>query len=151
MTTRSIAKFMSILALENKGYAVTDENAYLYAEREGTTPLLIALKGRQLSNRSEEESTPVSVNCSVIDELRADAVRYEAIPCVAYCVMKYKLEDAEVCIIPIHAIEENPQRGSVYNITDLGYFYNYDKNTSPESLPPKAILRSIFQIRNAIG
>ena len=65
----------------------------------------------------------------------------DCIPCIAFGIIKYSIDDFELAIIPVKAIKDFAKKGSVYSITESGgYYYNYSKLEDNE-LPRDAILR----------
>ena len=76
-----------------------------------------------------------------------DTIDDDCIPCIAFGIIKYSIDDFEVAVIPVTVIKELAKKGTVYSTTESGgYYYNFSKLVDNE-LPPRAILRKQWSIK----
>ena len=149
-STMNFVKETTILALESKGWDTYFENGYIFASKDGEPKeLIICCSARCLSKGKFIETKMINATFGKINKMinYLDSIDDDCIPCIAFGIIKYSVDDFELAIIPVEAIEDLAQKGSVYSITEGGgYYYNYSKLNDNE-LPPRAILRKQWSIK----
>lgn len=150
ITTREFFNALTKIALQQEGYSlVKDETRYIQAvDNETGKYLMILVTGRCLL---KNESTPIRILGTSVKSLKRAADQIsgtnavngeECIPCLGFGVAKNNsFDDFEITIVPVSVIENvKKEKGAVYVMSDLGYWYNYNAMTGT-ALPPDAILR----------
>ena len=154
MNTRNTANFIkdiTLLALDSDGWETSVENGYIFASKaEEAHDLIICCAARCLSQGDFKETKMINAPFGKVNKMinYLAASDDDCIPCIAFGIIKYSVDEFEVALVPVSAIEDLAQRGSVYSITETGgYYYNYSKLGSGE-LPPRAILRKEWSTKN---
>ena len=142
-STINFVKELTLQALVNDGWDTYLDGGYIIASREGVDKdLLICTTARSLSKGNSVETTPVNCSFGKVNKMiqYLDTIENDCIPCIAFGIIKYTIDDFEISIIPVSAIEEFSKPGSVYSVASSKYYYNFAKIESGK-LPPNAILR----------
>lgn len=153
MNIKSISNFvkeLTVLTLNDAGWETYFENGYIFASKDGEPKdLIICCKARCLSTGNFIETKMISATFGKINKMKnyLNTIDSDCIPCIAYGLVKYSIDDIELAIVPISAIEDLAEKGGVYSITENGgYYYNFSKLKDKE-LPPRAILRKQWSIK----
>lgn len=149
-STVNFIKETTLLALDSNGWDTHFENGYVFASKDGEPKdLIICCKARCLSQGQFTETKMINATFGKIDKMveYLNTIDDDCIPCIAFGIIKYSIDDFELAIIPVEAIKDLAQKGTVYSITESGgYYYNYSKLEDNE-LPPRAILRKQWSIK----
>ncbi|MFT4452347.1 hypothetical protein [Parvimonas sp. G1425] len=127
---RKFFEQLLIFNLESEGYEVLSEGKIIRAYKESTNAeLIIALVTRNLSNVKTTETSVVKAATEVVKKLKSETsvLGENSNCCIAFGIAKYGLDEFELAIIPTEIIEKKSVCGGVYAITNLGYFYDYQK------------------------
>ena len=118
----------------------------MFASKDGEQKdLIICCTARCLSQGNFTETKMANATFGKIKKMvdYLDTIDDDCIPCIAFGIIKYTIDDFEIAIIPVEAIKELAQ----YSITECGgYYYNYSKLKDNE-LHPRAILRKQWSIK----
>ncbi len=148
--TVNFVKETTLLALDSDGWDTHLENGYVFASKDGeANDLIICCTARCLSQGQFTETKLVNATFGKINKMvdYLKTIDDDCIPCIAFGIIKYSIDDFEIAIIPVAAIKDLAQKGTVYSITESGgYYYNYSKLEDNE-LPPRAILRKQWSIK----
>lgn len=143
-STINFIKETTLLALDSKGWDTHSENGYVFASKDGEPKdLIICCSARCLSQGEFIESKMINATYGKVDKMLdyLKTIDEDCIPCIAFGIIKYSIDDFELAIIPVEAIKDLAQKGTVYSMTkNGGFYYNYSKLEHNE-LPPRAILR----------
>ena len=148
--TINFMKETTLLALERDGWDAHFENGYVFASKDGEpNDLLICCTARCLSQGQFTETKMINATLGKVNKMLEylHTIDADCIPCIAFGIIKYSIDDFEVTITPVEAIKDLAQKGSVYSMTEGGgYYYNYSKLADNE-FPPRAILRKQWSIK----
>lgn len=143
-STTNFIKELTILSLASKGWDTHFENGYVFASKDGEPKdLIVCCSARCLSQGKFTETKLINATFGKVDKMLdyLNTIDDDCIPCIAFGIIKYSIDDFELAIIPVKAIKDFAKKGSVYSITESGgYYYNYSKLEDNE-LPRDAILR----------
>lgn len=142
--TINFIKETTLLTLNDDGWETHFENGYVFASKNGEQKnLIICCTARCLSQGEFTETKMINASFGKVNKMLnyLNSIDDDCIPCIAFGIIKYSIDDFELAIIPVEAIKDLAQKGSVYSITESGgFYYNYSKLKDNE-LPPRAILR----------
>lgn len=141
-TTKRLAEAAVIGCLEEVGYDIDEIDGYISAQKYGEPDLIIYVTGRALS---DNESTPIRVLGDSVKKLKAVASKRAGtyIPCIGFFVIKYGINDMELCIVPVSTIEKHGTRGGQFSLSGDNYYYNFAK-VSGNTLPVESIVRAVW-------
>ena len=141
-TTKRLAEAAVIGCLEEVGYDVDEINGYILAQKYGEPDLIIYVTGRALS---DNESTPIRVLGNSVKKLNAGSSKRAGtyIPCIGFFVIKYGIDNMELCIVPITTIMKHGTKGGQYSLSGNNYHYNFAK-VNGDTLPVGSIVRAVW-------
>lgn len=135
---------------EAEGYIVASNSS-------GKKDIIICSVGRVLSTNNKKETISSEERRLESTTVLAPKERIEKMleyneengnkytPCISYGVAKYSMDEFELFIVPVDAIEDKAERGSAYSKTEYGYHYNYIKLEN-EKKPIEAIMRKCWKL-----
>ena len=131
--------------LTNSGWEVEEKKGFIYAQHPNRTSIFLCVVGRCLSDVNSKETPMISAKMGKISKMMEsmNEIADKPIPCISFGVAKFSMDNFEIAIVPLKAIEDNAKSCSVYSITKNGYFYNYTQIHDTE-IPKDAILRKTW-------
>ena len=124
--TVNFVKETTLLALDSDGWDTHLENGYVFASKDGeANDLIICCTARCLSQGQFTETKLVNATFGKINKMvdYLKTIDDDCIPCIAFGIIKYSIDDFEIAIIPVAAIKDLAQKGTVYSITESGGYY----------------------------
>lgn len=133
---RKFFEQLLIFNLKSQGFEMEETNAKLIHAYNPSNheELIISLVTRNLSNKSEKESSVVNASKDVIGKLKSETslLGRDVKTCIAFGIAKYGLDEFELTIIPTELIKNKAVKGGVFARTDGGYYYDYQKATQAD-------------------
>lgn len=128
---RKFFEQLLIFNLKEQGFEMEEGNSKLIHayNPNNEEELIISLVTRNLSNKSEKESSVVNASKDVVEKLKSDIslLGRNSRTCLAFGIAKYGLDEFELAIVPTEVIENKATKGGVFAITNGGYYYDYQK------------------------
>lgn len=125
--------YLLMTSLEEFGYDMIEtDDGYIWAsDSSGKLSSIIALPlSRKLSNRKSPETFQVLASNDAVEKLieKAQNVAGDFVPCIGFCISKYRYFDTECIVIPVTSWHGN-QHPSL-TIKTKGLYYNFSKFNS---------------------